>query len=82
MKTKKSAEKNTANEFSKLIIEINKDLIKKHFWFQSLIDIQKQLKQKIQNKIKKIVQFIESRLSGLEKKNISENEKEFNSQMK
>ena len=46
MKTKKSAEKNTANEFSKLIIEINKDLIKKHFWFQSLIDIQKQLKQK------------------------------------
>ena len=82
MKTKKSAEKNTANEFSKLIIEINKDLIKKHFWFQSLIDIQKQLKKKIQNKIKKIVQFIESRLSGLEKKNISENEKEFNSQMK
>ena len=82
MKTKKSAEKNTANEFSKLIIKINKDLIKKHFWFQSLIDIQKQLKQKIQNKIKKIVQFIESRLSGLEKKNISENEKEFNSQMK
>ena len=82
MKIKKSAEKNTANEFSKFIIEINKDLIKKHFWFQSLIDIQKQLKQKIQNKIKKIVQFIESRLSGLEKKNISENEKEFNSQMK
>ena len=57
---KKSDEKYIANEFNKLIIEkdksINKDLIEKHFGFQSLIDIQSNfVKLKIQKKIKKLI---------------------------
>ena len=68
---KQSDEKNTVNEFNKLIVESdkseNKDLIKKHFWLQSLIDIQKQLYEiKNAEENKKLVQLIESRLNDLE----------------
>ena len=70
---KQSDEKNTVNEFNKLIVERdkskNKDLIKKHFWLQSLIDIQKQLYEiKNAEENKKLVQLIESRLNDLEEK--------------
>ena len=70
---KQSDEKNTVNEFNKLIVESdkskNKDLIKKHFWLQSLIDIQKQLYEiKNAEENKKLVQLIESRLNDLEEK--------------
>ena len=70
---KQSDEKNTVNEFNKLIVESdkskNKDLIKKNFWLQSLIDIQKQLYEiKNAEENKKLVQLIESRLNDLEEK--------------
>ena len=80
---KKRNTKKNVNEFSKTITEkekiINKELFKKHFKFQSPIDMLKDgYKTKNPNKNKELVKLIKSRLIDLknEIKKVSEDEKE------